>query len=1015
MKDGDILRKYYSQGYEDALADFRFSCTEGKSERWDRIVLTAASEKQAEAYRIQIDERRKQKRIPLGTLIDIVPDWKDQRIGSGGATLNVIRYILEKDGREVFEKERILIIHSGGDSKRIPQYSACGKLFAPIPRVLPGGFISSTFDELLITASGIPARIGTGIMIFPGDQQLLFNPLQIDLLSCDAAGLSIKAPVSEGAEHGVYLQGTLSSDRRNNNVARFLHKQSVDSLNKAGAVDDAGQVDIDTGCIWLGRRVTDAIAELIVSGTDIDMSSFDHYVNERVRLNFYSDFVYPMSEAGEESEYLSQDPENELSDELIECRKRIWDTLHEFQISLVKVIPAKFIHFGTTHEMYDLFVKDIADYDYLGWGAGLPSKEHGTVLNSVISDNTVSAGNAFIENSRIDGECRIGDGAILSNVDIESSDIPDDVVLSGVILKDGRNVCRIYGRNDNPKENGNGKLLKGTLKDIAGKYGISAETIWDEGDSIWDAKIYPVCDTMKEAVREALGFYRMILGEADKELVNRWKSLERASLHSSFAASDVSALILRRNRIKSDLKLNHFYREIADAVDTRKAIDGLFTDSVHEEVASYTDEIVQRAGNESFPLNMRLYLAASDVCRRLNMEGDELPSALYEDKAYETVCRCILDETLKRFDYDSRKLRIMKDESGIELPVRVNFAGGPSDAAPYCLEHGGTMMNAALLLKGKRPVKVMIRKLDTGICFKSESHDKSVTCNDLNEIRSCGRLQDPFALHKAVLLAAGIVPLKDDGTDMAAYCERIGGGFLIETQVDVPKGSGLGTSSILSAAVIRAVHDFFGREATDEEIYSEVFLAEQLMGAGGGWQDQVGGLTDGIKFFTTRPGGYQKIDIEYLDLDDDIRKRLNDRFVLIFSGQRRLARNVLREQMNQCIRNDSDVIKSMQIIQENCAVMRYHLLKGNITEFALCLSRHFEMLKSLDDGATNAFIEYIFDVCGDLIEGKSICGAGGGGFLQVILKEGVQREDIRKRISEHFGDCGVEVWDCELC
>lgn len=1016
MKDTDILKKYYTQGYEDALADFSFSCSEGKTERWDRIVLTAANEKQAGAYLLQIEERRKQRRIPVGTLVDIVPDWKDERIGSGGATLNVIRHIIEKDGWEKFIKERILIIHSGGDSKRIPQYSACGKLFAPIPRILPGGFVSSTFDELLIIASGIPARIGTGIMIFPGDQQLLFNPLQIDLLSCDAAGLSIKAPAEEGAEHGVYLQGELSSDRRNNNVARFLHKLSVESLYEVGAVDQAGNVDIDTGCIWLGSKVAGAIARLIMSDSGIDEEKFGQYVNDRVRLNFYSDFVFPMSEAGSMEEYLGQTPENLMSDELVSCREEIWKTLNPFQISLVKVIPAKFIHFGTTHEMYDLFVRDIKEYEYLGWGNELSDKECGTVINSVISPGTVSSGDAFVENCVLEGESVIGRRAVLSNVDLSDDVVPDDMVLSGIILKDGRNVCRIYGRNDNPKEKSGGSLMGGTLADIILKWGIDRSAVWsDEDESIWDALIYPVTEDPNEAVKEALALYKIFSGDADRGEIERWLGLERTSMHLSFEESDVSALIHRKNRIKSQLKLNEFYRNIASGIDASEAIDGLFTNSVRDEIVQYTEKISDKADVESFPLNVRLYLTASDVCRRLNLEGEELPSALYEDKAYGAVCQCIIDETLKQFDFSSAGLQICCDEAVAELPVRVNFAGGPSDAAPYCLEHGGTMMNASVLLKGKKPVKAVIKKLEDGIWFKSENYDKAVRCSDLDEIRNCSNLQDPFALHKAVLMASGIIPIKDTGESLEEFCERIGGGFIIETRVDVPKGSGLGTSSILSAAVIRALDNFFGRTVSDDEIYAKVFLAEQLMGAGGGWQDQVGGLTNGIKFFTTQPGAYQKIEIEYPDPDNKILDMLDKRFVLIFSGQRRLARNVLREQMNQCIRNDKSVMHSMDLIQENCAVMRFYLLKENIDEFANCLSRHFELLKSLDDGATNAFIDYIFDVCDDLIAGKSICGAGGGGFLQVVLKKGISKEDIRKRVADCFGDCGVEVWDCELC
>lgn len=72
------------------------------------------------------------------------------------------------------------MIHSGGDSKRVPQYSACGKLFSPVPRVLPNGKRSTLFDEFMISMSGVAARMNAGMLVCSGDVLLLFNPLQID-------------------------------------------------------------------------------------------------------------------------------------------------------------------------------------------------------------------------------------------------------------------------------------------------------------------------------------------------------------------------------------------------------------------------------------------------------------------------------------------------------------------------------------------------------------------------------------------------------------------------------------------------------------------------------------------------------------------------------------------------------------------------------------------------------------------------------------------------------------------
>ena len=79
----------------------------------------------------------------------------------GGATLHVLKHITEQIGVEQISKQKILVIHSGGDSRRIPQYSACGKLFSPIPRILPNGEVSTLFDELLMSVSLVPSRIST--------------------------------------------------------------------------------------------------------------------------------------------------------------------------------------------------------------------------------------------------------------------------------------------------------------------------------------------------------------------------------------------------------------------------------------------------------------------------------------------------------------------------------------------------------------------------------------------------------------------------------------------------------------------------------------------------------------------------------------------------------------------------------------------------------------------------------------------------------------------------------------
>ena len=105
---------------------------------WDYIILTASNAHQAEGFEAQL----KQRSFPSQTHVAVLPDPDGKRVGSGGATLGVIRYIKEQEaakGHAGFDRLRILVIHSGGDSKRTPQYSALGKLFLPVPHELPDG------------------------------------------------------------------------------------------------------------------------------------------------------------------------------------------------------------------------------------------------------------------------------------------------------------------------------------------------------------------------------------------------------------------------------------------------------------------------------------------------------------------------------------------------------------------------------------------------------------------------------------------------------------------------------------------------------------------------------------------------------------------------------------------------------------------------------------------------------------------------------------------------------------
>ncbi len=1006
---------FLRQSYLDSWEEYRRSLASKTALHWDYVILTASNEDQAEGYRRQIDDRLRHKLLPAQTSYAVLADPGGKRVGSGGATFHVLRYLAESD--PLFLHKRILVIHSGGDSRRVPQYSACGKLFSPVPRELYNGRASTLFDEFMISMTGVAGRIPEGMLVLSGDVLLLFNPLQIDAQFHGAAAISVKADVSVGRDHGVFLNS--GSDT----VGRFLHKQSEEQLRLLGAVNDKNLVDLDTGAVLLDAALLEALYSLISTDGRPDEEKYARFVNERARISFYGDFLYPLAEASTPEEYAQEAAEGTLNEELRACRRSIWETLHPFGMKLICLSPAEFIHFGTTKELRKLMTEDVEDYEFLEWKKEVCSSVSGAcktgALHHCVVENAALLGSrAYIEYSFLADDVRVGDGSVVSNLYLAGVRVPEDIVLHGLQLKDGRFVVRVYAVGDNPKGtlSEDAPFLHTTLGGLLDRLGIESSVLWPDpartGESQWTAALYPVCGAMAEAVDYAFLLCRAASGEAvSQEERDRWLRAERLSLCESFNRADTAAVLAWQQKLRSEIMLRKFLCAVRAKEDYRTCL-GVFGESgIGEE---QLEVLLARAKAAPFSEKIRIYYDLSRYVRQLGT-----PVAGYDDGTLESMCfDAIRDAVLaegRRAVPESGGLHIAKDEVRVALPVRVNWGGGWTDTPPQCIEQGGVVLNAAVRLNGIAPVQVTVRRIER-LRIEFESADIGVkgAADRTEEIRDCHNPYDFFALHKAALIACGIVPMEGEA-ELTAILKKLGGGIYLSTQVaGVPKGSGLGTSSILSGACVKGLFEFLGKNLSDEAVYETVSCMEQIMSTGGGWQDQVGGLTGGIKFITTKPGLRQRIEVTYVSLSDETKRELQERFALIYTGQRRLARNLLRDVVGNYIGGRPESVEALYEMKRVTAMMRFELEQGNIDGFAALLNRHWELSKKLDAGSSNTCIEQIFLVCSDLIDGRFIAGAGGGGFIQVILKKNVTKQALQERLREMFQDSGVGVWDCEF-
>ena len=350
-----------------------------------------------------------------------------------------------------------------------------------------------------------------------------------------------------------------------------------------------------------------------------------------------------------------------------------------------------------------------------------------------------------------------------------------------------------------------------------------------------------------------------------------------------------------------------------------------------------------------------------------------------------------LGEKMKRVDH-ARLLRLRTSRPAstvrVTAPVRIDFAGGWSDTPPICNREGGTVLAAAVLLDGKRPIEVTVGgRKDTFVKVVSRDLGKRRLLKSAAEIADHHDPHDWCCLVKSALAVTGF---------------RFGSqGVDIVISADLPKGSGLGTSSILGAATIAALLRWQGKPADEAEIGELTLRLEQEMRTGGGWQDQFAGIVPGVKIMRSKPGARQSVAVERLDFGR-VAAEFKARSLLYFTGQKRMARNILRKVLAFYAENPHDfahiLVKSLKANAEGCAKA---LRRGDLEAFAECVNSYWRDKRLLDPGSSNERVDAIIESIAPYVSAVTLCGAGGGGFMYVLAKSAADAAKIRRVLSRN--------------
>ena len=351
-----------------------------------------------------------------------------------------------------------------------------------------------------------------------------------------------------------------------------------------------------------------------------------------------------------------------------------------------------------------------------------------------------------------------------------------------------------------------------------------------------------------------------------------------------------------------------------------------------------------------------------------------------------------LSEKMRKVDHARLlKLRAARCFRAVKVtaPVRIDFAGGWSDTPPIGQECGGRVVNAAVILDGKRPIEVTVRpRRDKFVKVVSRDLGKRRLLKSAAEIADCHDPHDWCCLAKCALMVTGF-KFGQVGIDLVM-------------SADLPKGSGMGTSSILGAATIKALLAFVGEEDLSPARIGELTLKlEQEMRTGGGWQDQFGGLIGGVKLLESKPGKAQKIAVKPIAAFSDPKSaaEFSGRSLLYFTGQKRMARNILRKVLSFYAENPhgfADIlVKSLKEGAKKCAVSLRH---GDFDGFAEALNGYWRDKKLLDPGSSNDRVEAIISKIKPYTSAVTLAGAGGGGFMYIFAKSTADAGKIKRQL-----------------
>ena len=904
-------------------------------------------------------------------------DPKGAKIGSGGATA----WLLQKEreackqigGKQIAnggtscETKRI-IIHAGGQSRRLPSYAVWGKLLTPIPvfRWAIGQPITQTLlDVQSRLYEKLMALTGKyqNTLIASGDILVRTDELPENLPDADVVCFAIWTTPEKASRHGVFVV----EKEKPEVLDCMLQKPSPSELEKIG---QSRFFMMDIG-IWILSDKALGVLEKKCKPLSKKIDSVPRF------YDLYSDFGPAMG----------VNPIVEDAD------------IAQLTTAVVRLDKGEFYHYGTSAELISSTekIQNLVTDQRAIWQKKVKTHPSIFVQNADIHiDWNSSHRNIWIENASVPQSWTVRENTIITGAPENkwTVDIPANICVDFVPVRSTQNggninwCLRPYGMNDE---------FRGRCADEKTKWysipfqtwlkrrGIQFEDTGIDGDTdIQSAHLFPV--VKKEDIPSLLNW--MIASKPEEKFgvqecrkaAAGWLNAKRLCADEIASLCDIPYLYKQRH----DLCLKNlpvlarhyeksvFYQSDLSVTARLYAEDGIKLPAPLPHNADYISRM------RDFMFRSRF----AELCGK-----DERSIKKEKDKAF-AVLRDLIVQSAKPVmpRYDLYSDQIVWGRS----PVRIDIAGGWSDTPPFCNINGGCVLNAAVDLNGQQSVQVYVRSIpEKLIRLRSIDNGKSEDVRSYKSLAAFNQVGSVFSIPKAALCLCGFHPdfCTHNFSSLEEQLGAMGGGLELSLLAAIPKGSGMGTSSVLSAAVLGTLSNACSLNWDKHETANRVLVLEQLLTTGGGWQDQYGAVFGGLKLLESEGGMQNDISVGWLNERLFTEPDTAACWLLYYTGITRTAKSILAEIVKSMFLNEQKTLDILQDIKHHARESALAFQSGSYEKAAAAVLRSWHLNKKLDSGTSTVEIERIILLIKDYAAGYKLPGAGGGGYMLICAKD----------------------------